>query len=228
MPASTAQRHDEQHALLRSARQRRRRRRTAAPARTATAARCLAAGAQDWASHGLGADARAAIRNPGRRRSRGECWLDAPAGQLIGWRDPRRTRCCAASPARRRCCSAGDAGLLASGGGRGRQPRRDGGGCANAASLRRRPGGGRPVRGQRAGGGHRCRRAQCRARRRRRHPGGTRHWPDIAYRRGIARCWNAWRPTAPWSASTCPARSREASISPAATASRPGSAWARW
>ena len=49
----------------------------------------LAAGTRDWASHGLGADARAAIHTPDAgTMARGERWLDAPGRQLIGWGDP--------------------------------------------------------------------------------------------------------------------------------------------
>jgi DNA processing protein len=49
----------------------------------------LAAGARDWASHGLDAGACHAIRHPDPAvMARGERWLDAPNRQLIGWRDP--------------------------------------------------------------------------------------------------------------------------------------------
>ncbi|QDA57235.1 DNA-processing protein DprA [Thermomonas aquatica] len=139
MPASTAQRHDEQHALLRllaSGAAAGGLRRLLDSHGSATAA--LAAGARDWASHGLGADARAAIRNPGREAiARGECWLDAPGRQLIGWRDPDYP------PLLRRISGppamlfvAGDAGLLwrpavAVVGSRAATA----GGCANAASF---------------------------------------------------------------------------------------------
>jgi len=46
----------------------------------------LAAGARDWASHGLDAGACNALRNPDAiALARGERWLDAPRRHLIGW-----------------------------------------------------------------------------------------------------------------------------------------------
>ena len=49
----------------------------------------LAAGARDWASHGLDAGTCNAIRKPdAASMQRGERWLDAAGRQLIGWRDP--------------------------------------------------------------------------------------------------------------------------------------------
>ena len=49
----------------------------------------LAAGARDWASHGLDADTCNAIRNPdAQTMARGARWLEGTNRQLIGWRDP--------------------------------------------------------------------------------------------------------------------------------------------
>lgn len=54
-----------------------------------TAEATLAAGARDWASHGLDAGACNAIRKPdAASMARGERWLDTAGRQLIGWRDP--------------------------------------------------------------------------------------------------------------------------------------------
>lgn len=53
------------------------------------AASALAAGARDWASHGLDRDACRALRNPdGDRLRQGEAWLAADQRHLLGWRDP--------------------------------------------------------------------------------------------------------------------------------------------
>jgi DNA processing protein len=90
MAASTGQPQNEQHALLRllaSGAAAGGLRRLLDSHGSADAA--LAAGARDWASHGLDADTRAAIRNPDpEAMARGEHWLDVPGRQLIGWRDP--------------------------------------------------------------------------------------------------------------------------------------------
>jgi DNA processing protein len=79
---------------------------------SATAA--LAAGARDWASHGLDADTCNAIRDPDAdAMARGEAWLDAPDRQLIGWRStdyPPLLRRISGPPAM--LFVAGDAGLL--------------------------------------------------------------------------------------------------------------------
>ena len=103
-----------------------------------TAGAALLAGARDWASHGLDADACNAIRNPdSATMARGERWLESANRQLIGWRDPDYP------PLLRRISGppamlfvAGDAGLLwrpsvAIVGSR----TATAGGCANAAAF---------------------------------------------------------------------------------------------
>ena len=90
MPATTEQHCNEQHALLRLLA-------SGAPAGIlrrlldshGSAHVALDAGARDWASHGLEADACNAIRNPDAAvMARGERWLADGTRQLIGWRDP--------------------------------------------------------------------------------------------------------------------------------------------
>lgn len=79
---------------------------------SATAA--LDAGARDWASHGLDADACRAIRHPDAdTMARGEAWLAGPDRQLLGWRSddyPPLLRRISGPPAM--LFVAGDAGLL--------------------------------------------------------------------------------------------------------------------
>lgn len=74
----------------------------------------VAAGARDWASHGLGAEACAAIRAPdGAALARSLRWLEAAGHHLLGWRDeayPALLRRVAAPPAM--LFVAGDPGLL--------------------------------------------------------------------------------------------------------------------
>lgn len=115
MPPSTETDHHEQQALLRLLA-------SAAPAGTlrrlldshGSATAALAAGARDWASHGLDADTCNAIRNPDTdAMARGEAWLDGPDRQLIGWRSddyPPLLRRISGPPAM--LFVAGDAGLL--------------------------------------------------------------------------------------------------------------------
>ena len=115
MPTSTDTDHHEQQALLRLLA-------SAAPAGAlrrlldthGSAAAALAAGARDWASHGLDADACNAIRTPdAEAMARGEAWLDGPDRQLIGWRSadyPPLLRRISGPPAM--LFVAGDAGLL--------------------------------------------------------------------------------------------------------------------
>ena len=53
-----------------------------------TAQAACAAGARDWASHGLPAAACHAIRTPDAATiARSAAWLEAPGHQLVGWRD---------------------------------------------------------------------------------------------------------------------------------------------
>ena len=98
----------------------------------------LTAGARDWASHGLGAQACAALRNPDADAlARGEQWLDGPDRQLLGWQHadyPPLLRRIPSPPAM--LFVAGDAGLLwrpavAIVGSRAATA----GGCANAAAF---------------------------------------------------------------------------------------------
>lgn len=115
MPPSTETDHHEQQALLRLLA-------SAAPAGTlrrlldshGSATAALAAGARDWASHGLDADTCNAIRNPDTDAMvRGEAWLDGPDRQLIGWRNddyPPLLRRISGPPAM--LFVAGDASLL--------------------------------------------------------------------------------------------------------------------
>ena len=115
MPPSTDTDHNEQQALLRLLA-------SAAPAGAlrrlldthGSAAAALAAGARDWASHGLDADLCNAIRHPDAdAMARGEAWLAAPDRQLIGWRSddyPPLLRRISAPPAM--LFVAGDASLL--------------------------------------------------------------------------------------------------------------------
>lgn len=115
MPPSTETDRHEQQALLRLLA-------SAAPAGAlrrlldshGSAAATLAAGARDWASHGLDADTCNAIRHPdAETMARGEAWLDGPDRQLIGWRSndyPPLLRRISGPPAM--LFVAGDAGLL--------------------------------------------------------------------------------------------------------------------
>lgn len=115
MPQTTETDRHEQHALLRLLA-------SAAPAGAlrrlldthGSAAAALAAGARDWASHGLDAGFCNAIRHPDAdAMARGEAWLDAPHRQLIGWRCddyPPLLRRISGPPAM--LFVAGDAGLL--------------------------------------------------------------------------------------------------------------------
>lgn len=98
----------------------------------------LAAGARDWASHGLDAQACNALRNPDAEAlARGERWLDAAGKQLIGWQQldyPPLLRRIPSPPAV--LFVDGDAGLLwrpsvAVVGSRAATS----GGCANAAAF---------------------------------------------------------------------------------------------
>lgn len=115
MPQSTETDRQEQQALLRLLA-------SGAPAGAlrrlldshGSAAAALIAGARDWASHGLDADACNAIRHPdAEAMARGEGWLDGPDRQLIGWRSddyPPLLRRISGPPAM--LFVAGDAGLL--------------------------------------------------------------------------------------------------------------------
>lgn len=102
------------------------------------AAAAVAAGARDWASHGLGAETCNAIRRPNAAAlAHGLRWLEEPPHHLLGWRDD------AYPPLLRRIASppsmlfvAGDPGLLwrpavAVVGSRAATA----GGCANAAQF---------------------------------------------------------------------------------------------
>ncbi len=98
----------------------------------------LGGGARDWASHGLDAQACAALRNPDAdAMRRGERWLDCQDRQLIGWQQldyPPLLRRIPSPPAM--LFVAGDAGLLwrptvAVVGSRAATT----GGCANAAAF---------------------------------------------------------------------------------------------
>lgn len=78
------------------------------------AAAAVAAGPRDWASHGLGADACAAIRRPDAAMlAHGLRWLEGEGHHLLGWRDdayPPLLRRIASPPAM--LFVAGDPGLL--------------------------------------------------------------------------------------------------------------------